>query len=139
MGRMRALRAGVGQGVGVIVVRDEGDVLLGLRRGAHGAGTWSFPGGHRDDGESAECAALRELHEETGLEAANARVVAETLDEFPEGLRYRTQFVRVDWTGGEPVAREPERCARWAWFRWDDAPGPLFLPVESLRATGFQP
>jgi 8-oxo-dGTP diphosphatase len=131
------MRGEVGLGVGVIVVRGD-EVLFGLRRGAHGAGTWSFPGGHVDDGESAEIAALRELHEETGLEAANARVVAETLDEFPEGLLYRTHFVRVEWTGGEPVVREPASCAQWAWFRWDDAPVPLFLPIKSLRATGFR-
>jgi len=129
---------GVEVGVGVIVVRRD-EVLFGLRRGAHGAGTWSFPGGRLEAGESAEAGALRELREETGLEAANACVVAESLDEFPKGLRYRTQFVRVDWTGGEPVAREPALCARWAWFRWDDAPKPLFLPVESLRAMGFRP
>ena len=37
-------------GVGVIVVRAD-EVLFGLRRGAHGGGTWSFPGGHVDDAE----------------------------------------------------------------------------------------
>jgi 8-oxo-dGTP diphosphatase len=125
-------------GVGVIVVRD-GDVLFGLRRGAHGAGTWSFPGGHVDAGESAEAAARRELAEETGLEATNARIVAESVDDFPEGLRYRTHFVQVDWSGGEPVVCEPQCCVQWAWFRWDVAPAPLFLPVASLRASGFRP
>jgi 8-oxo-dGTP diphosphatase len=135
---MDAVREEVAVGVGVIVVRC-GDVLFGLRRGAHGAGTWSFPGGHLTAGERAEAAALRELYEETGLEATNARVVEETLDEFPEGLRYRTQFVRVDVTEGEPALREPDRCARWAWFRWDEAPLPLFLPVQTLRARGFRP
>jgi 8-oxo-dGTP diphosphatase len=125
-------------GVGVIVVRD-GAVLFGLRRGAHGAGSWSFPGGHLGQGESGEACALRELREEAGLEAASPRVVAETCDEFPEGLRYRTLFVCVDWAGGEPVVREPERCERWAWFWWDEPPAPLFLPVVSLRATGFRP
>jgi 8-oxo-dGTP diphosphatase len=40
-------------GVGVIVVRG-GDILFGLRRGAHGADTWSFPGGHLDGDERAE-------------------------------------------------------------------------------------
>jgi 8-oxo-dGTP diphosphatase len=125
-------------GVGVVVVRD-GDVLFGLRCGSHGAGTWSFPGGHLDDGESAEACALRELDEESGVEAANPRLIAETDDVFPEGVRYRTLFVRVDWAGGEPIVREPDACAHWAWFPWDDPPEPLFLPVASLRATGLRP
>lgn len=38
-------------GVAVIVVRD-GRVLLGKRKNAHGAGTWQFPGGHLEYGES---------------------------------------------------------------------------------------
>ena len=125
-------------GVGVIVVRGD-EVLFGLRRGAHGGGTWSFPGGHVDDGESAEACALRELEEETGLRAVNLRHVEESEDVFPEGFRYGTIFVRVDWAGGEPAVREPGACARWSLFRWDDAPEPLFLPVASLRAKGFRP
>jgi 8-oxo-dGTP diphosphatase len=125
-------------GVGVIVVRG-GDILFGLRRGAHGGGTWSFPGGHLDGDEQVEACALRELSEETGLEAVNPRVVAETNDDFPEGLRYRTLFVRVDWRGGEAELREPEACEYRGWFAWDDPPVPLFLPVANLRATGFRP
>jgi hypothetical protein len=63
----------------------------------------------------------------------------EVQDIFPEGSRYRTIFVRVDWAGGEPAVREPDACAQWSWFRWDDPPEPLFLPVASLRATEFRP
>jgi 8-oxo-dGTP diphosphatase len=114
-------------------------VLFGLRRGAHGGGTWSFPGGHVEDGESAEACALRELEEETGLRAVNPRLVADSEDVFPEGLRYRTVFVRVDSVGGNPAVREPEACACWRWFRWDGAPEPLFLPVAGLRAKRFRP
>jgi 8-oxo-dGTP diphosphatase len=125
-------------GVGVIVVRD-GTVLFGLRRGAHGAGSWSFPGGHVDEGERLEATALRELEEETGLRAPNPRGVGESDDIFSQGLRYRTHFVQVDWIGGEPAVREPDSCDRWGWFAWDDAPEPLFLPVASLRAAGFRP
>jgi 8-oxo-dGTP diphosphatase len=125
-------------GVGVIVVRGD-RVLFGLRRGAHGGGTWSFPGGHVDDGERPEASALRELEEETGLRAANPRLVGAGDDLFPEGVRYRTYFVRVDWTGGEPSVREPNACECWSWFSWDDAAAPLFLPVTNLRATGFRP
>jgi MOSC domain-containing protein YiiM/ADP-ribose pyrophosphatase YjhB (NUDIX family) len=125
-------------GVGVIVVRGD-DVLFGLRLGPHGAGSWSFPGGRLDGDESVEACALRELSEEAGVEAINPRLVAETEDDFPEGLRYRTLFVQVDWAGGEPSVREPERCGRWGWFSWADPPQPLFLPVASLRASGFRP
>jgi 8-oxo-dGTP pyrophosphatase MutT (NUDIX family) len=135
-GQAEAKRQSIG--VGVIVVRGNG-VLYGLRRGEHGAGCWSFPGGHLDGDESVEACALRELHEEAGLEAINSRVVAETEDEFPEGRRYRTLFVQVDWTSGEPVVREPDKCLRWSWFAWNDPPRPLFLPVASLRSSGFRP
>jgi 8-oxo-dGTP diphosphatase len=125
-------------GVGVIVVRGE-EVLFGLRRGVHGGGTWSVPGGDVETGESPEAAARRELREETGLEAGEARVVAETNDVFPRGLRYRTFFVRVDGVVGEPVVRELEACEGWRWFPWQALPQPLFLPVANLIATGFQP
>ena len=46
-------------GVGVIVVK-EGKVLLQRRRGAHGEGTWGFPGGHLEFKESWEECAKRE-------------------------------------------------------------------------------
>jgi 8-oxo-dGTP diphosphatase len=124
-------------GVGVIVRGDE--ALFGLRRGAHGSGTWSFPRGHVDDGESAEACALCELEEESGLRAVNPRRVGESEDVFPAGLHYRTIFVRVDCAGGNPAVREPEACERWAWFSWEAAPEPPFLPVAGLRASGIRP
>jgi 8-oxo-dGTP diphosphatase len=124
-------------GVGVIVVRD-GKVLLGRRRGAHGAGTWGFPGGRPSSGERVEQCALRELLEETGLTGSSVRVVAETVDEFSEGVHFRTVFVRVS-ADDEAVVREPDRCEQWCWFSWDDLPQPLFLPVENLQKAGYCP
>jgi len=38
-------------GVGVLIVQNC-RILLGKRKGAHGAGTWSAPGGHLEFGES---------------------------------------------------------------------------------------
>ena len=55
-------------GIGVMIENDEGDVILGLRKGSHGEGEWCFPGGHLDFGETIFEAAKREVKEETGLD-----------------------------------------------------------------------
>ncbi len=126
-------------GVGVIVLR-AGRVLLGLRRGSHGAGSWALPGGHLDFGEGVESCARRELREETGLVAATIRQAPFTVDSFPsEGRHYVTLFVQAFDVTGEPENREPEKCAGWEWFRWDELPEPLFAPLQSLRSLGFTP
>lgn len=126
-------------GVSAIVVRD-GRVLLGCRQGAHGEGTWGFPGGKLDAGETPEATAARELEEETGLRATSVAPIAWTNDVFAgEGLHYVTLHHRVDVEEGEPELREPEKATAWEWFAWDALPARLFLPVETLRATGWRP
>lgn len=51
------------------VVLDQGRALMVRRAKAPDAGLWGFPGGHIEWGEGLSQAALRELHEETGVEA----------------------------------------------------------------------
>ena len=126
------------RGVGVLLFR-EGKVLLGRRLSRHGHGTWSPPGGKTEPGESDEECARRELFEETGLVGAVPRVVAETTDTFPDDEIYLTRFVRMDWVEGEARALEPDVCAAWEWYVWDRLPTPLFLPMASLVASGFDP
>jgi 8-oxo-dGTP pyrophosphatase MutT (NUDIX family) len=67
-----------------IMASPAGDSLLITRR-ARGlrnhAGQWALPGGRRDPGESIEDAALRELHEETGLHL-EAGAVLGLLDDY---------------------------------------------------------
>ena len=56
------------------VVLDDGERILLVRRGrSPSAGEWTLPGGRVEAGESPEAAVVRELREETALEA---RVVA---------------------------------------------------------------
>jgi 8-oxo-dGTP diphosphatase len=126
--------------VGVAVfVLDRGRVLLGKRRGSHGAGSWALPGGHLEWGETVEACARREVLEETGLELADVRNGPFTSDVFPEGKHYVTLFLLARRAGGELVLREPSKCERWDVFAWDALPEPLFLPLATLRATGFDP
>lgn len=51
---------------GAVCVRN-GQLLLVLRGRGAGAGQWSLPGGRVDFGELTADAAVRELHEETGI------------------------------------------------------------------------
>ncbi|HYF65459.1 MAG TPA: NUDIX hydrolase [Herpetosiphonaceae bacterium] len=126
-------------GVSVIICRDR-KVLLGQRQASHGAGSWQFPGGHLEYGEAVEECAIREVAEETGLAVAELRRGPYTNDVFAaEGKHYITLFLVADCPEGEPEAREPEKCAGWAWFGWDELPAPLFLPVQNLLALGWTP
>ena len=126
------------RGVGVLVVRD-GKILMGRRTSSHGHGTWSPPGGKAEPGETDEETARRELVEETGLVGAVPRVVAETVDAFPSGVTWLTRWVVMEWVSGEPQVLEPDEVDSWGWYAWDRLPAPLFLPMASLVATGFDP
>lgn len=118
-------------GVGVVVVRD-GRVMLGKRKGAHGAGDWSFAGGHLELGESVEECAKRELEEESGLIASSVTLGPWTEDVIENDKHYVTLFVIVNAFEGEPQLLEPNKCEGWHWFEWDELPSPLFKPIRSL-------
>ena len=74
----------------------------------HNAGTWQFPGGHLDLGESYFACAERETLEETGLVVRAEKLITVTNDIFdPASKHYITIFVlcrAVD------VNQEPKVC-----------------------------
>ena len=119
-------------GVSAIVIKD-GKVLLGKRKGSHGAGRWAFPGGHLEFGESLEGCLIREVQEETSLSVDHIRFVSVTNDIFTtEQKHYITIFMTCEYASGEVVNRELDKCEQWGWFAWDALPAPLFLPIEHL-------
>ena len=65
------------------------------------AAQWALPGGRTDEGETAEQAALRELHEELGLELTPDSVLGR-LDDYPTRSGYVITPVVV-WGGGDVV------------------------------------
>ena len=126
-------------GVGVIVLKD-GKVPLGKRRGSHGEGSWSLPGGHLEFGESFENCAKREVMEETGMRIRNIRFGTATNDIFEkEDKHYVTLYLLADWESGELKLVEPEKFEKWEWFEWGKFPEPLFLPLKNLLAQKYNP
>ncbi|WP_321495154.1 NUDIX hydrolase [uncultured Desulfobacter sp.] len=126
-------------GVAVIVTRNR-KVLLGKRKGAHGAGSWAFPGGHLEFNESIIDCASREVYEETGLCIKNCRYGTFTNDLFKaHNKHYVTLSVVCDYESGEPEIKEPDKCEEWKWFSWDNLPQPLFLSLRHLLDQDFNP
>lgn len=120
-------------GVGVFIWKD-GFFLMGQRRGAHGAGTWSVPGGHLEFNESWEQCAKREVMEETGLYIKNVHFLAATNDIFKtENKHYITVWVQSDWQAGKPTITEPDKFITQKWCSLKELPTPLFLPWNQLR------
>lgn len=118
-------------GVGVLIFRD-GKLLLGQRKGSHGAGSWAAPGGHLEFGESPASCARREAEEETGLQLDGLQPGAFVSDVFPEANKhYITLFMIAHQVRGEPQNCEPEKCAGWQWFAPEALPHPLFAPLQS--------
>ena len=123
-------------GVGVFIKKDN-KLLLGKRKGSHGAGEWSLPGGHLEFGESFETCCQREVAEETGLIIRNIRPCSFTNDIFPkDGKHYVTLFFTSEYESGELVNAEPEKCEGWEWF--SSPPSPLFKPLERLLVQVYE-
>ena len=124
-------------GVGVMIFRD-GKVLMQKRKGAHGEGTWSFPGGHLEFGESIEECARRECYEEIGIKVRNFKIESFTNDIFEkEDKHYITIFVLCEVESGEPAVKEPDRIEEIGWFEWNNLPENLFVPLKNLVASGY--
>lgn len=126
-------------GIGVIVIKDE-KILLGKRKNSHGAGDWSFPGGHLEFKESWQDCAKREVLEETGITIKNIKFATATNDIFEkENKHYVTIFMKAEYDSGQLQIMEPDKCDEWNWFDWQQLPGPLFVPIQNLLLQNFDP
>ncbi len=112
-------------GVGVMIMRD-GKILLTERKGSHGAGEYSFPGGHLDYMESFEDCARRETLEEAGIEIKNIRFLCLANSTHYAPKHYVEVGMIAEWAKGEPKVMESDRAVEWKWYDLDKLPTPLF-------------
>ena len=96
---------------GVIIVNDHGEVLAFKRAGAS-EGTWQLPQGGIDPGEEAFDCAVRELFEETAIEAASE---LEFIAEHPSWLVYDWPKDKIPKPGKEQYIGQ---CQKWFLFKF---------------------
>jgi ADP-ribose pyrophosphatase YjhB (NUDIX family) len=120
MTSMREYPTGPVVGVGVVVERSDGAMLLVERGAPPLEGYWSVPGGKVELGETTAAAAVREVREETGVEVAVERLLT-VVDRIVPAADGRVQYhyVLIEYlarpTDPAAVARAASdaRQARW--------------------------
>lgn len=105
------------RGASMAVFKD-GKVLLVRRAKPPFVGIWSLPGGMQKEGETPAQAAVREVREETGIEAANhGRLAMHHVSVVDENGAPRTAVeIEVFYgtaTAGMPVAADDADAASW--------------------------
>lgn len=126
-------------GVAILVLKrtDEGTkVLLGKRKGSHGAGVYAFPGGSLEYMETLEQCIYREMAEEVGLQFhfhmdhINFIRVKDLMDYAPK--HFVDMAFKIEWLSGEPLTMEPDKNEGWGWYDINNLPKPLFPTIEEI-------
>jgi ADP-ribose pyrophosphatase YjhB (NUDIX family) len=97
-----------------LIVRKGNKILLEQRGREPFLGTHALPGGHMEYGETIEHTALRELKEETSIDAKLIGILGVFSDpnRDPRGQRVTVVFL-ADWIDGNPVAADDAKSAEW--------------------------
>ncbi|MCC2610086.1 NUDIX domain-containing protein [Neorhizobium petrolearium] len=115
-----------GVGAGLVILRDDGKVLLCRRMKAPEAGFWSIVGGKVDLMELSADAARREAEEESGLRIGKVEFLcaAEEITEADRQHWISMIYVTRDFIG-EPTLMEPDKLSEIGWFDPQNPPQPL--------------
>ncbi len=129
----------MGIGVGVIVLNDKNQLLLGLRNDdpekadseLHLEGTWTMPGGKLEFGETFEEAGIRETKEETNIDVKEVEVISFTNDKNQYAQFVTVGMIAKKYTGS-PKVMEPDEIIDWKWFDLNNLPKKMYFPSEKL-------
>nr|WP_174506751.1 NUDIX domain-containing protein [Acinetobacter sp. Marseille-Q1620] len=126
-------------GVGIMILDDQGQILLGSRIKQDEPQTWCFPGGKIEARESLEASAVRELLEETGLDLSlsidQLQPFVSFIDTFSEQINITTGiFIHLENSSLKQNIKitEPHIFESWQWFPLNQLPQPLFPATEVM-------
>lgn len=116
---------------GILFV-NAGQVFLGRRgEGGDAPGTWAFPAGKIERGESPESAARRETYEEVGVAYRGPlRKLYETTDGF---VAYGAALPRK--FSADDEAPDAAEFTTTGWFKFDELPSPLHPSIIKELST----
>ncbi|MHB1536314.1 MAG: NUDIX hydrolase N-terminal domain-containing protein [Acidimicrobiales bacterium] len=120
--------------VGAVVGNDRGELLL-IQRGD--SGVWLYPTGWADIGYSPSEVAVKEVHEETGIDVEPVRVIAvyDGLRLGARALPFYSLVFHCRAVGGA-LRPHPLECRDAGWFREDALPQPL-AGAQRWQALAF--
>jgi 8-oxo-dGTP pyrophosphatase MutT (NUDIX family) len=122
---VRTARAVSAGGVVLAELRPDAPVALVAHRSVRGTLQWTLPKGAQEEGETVEQTALREVHEETGLEPELVGPL-DTIDYWfvwaPERTRYHkfVHYFLMRAVGGD-FSEHDHEMEDAAWFEPDKA------------------
>jgi 8-oxo-dGTP diphosphatase len=97
----------------VVVIEQEGNVLLGKRRGGYGEGKWGLPQGYVEFDEDFLSAAIREVKEETGLNVEIRSILNVVSNLLSSRLHTLAIVLLAGVVGGELCAADDMERLEW--------------------------
>lgn len=110
------------------VILDDYDRILLLHRNTDRFQHWELPGGKVEPGETAEAAAVRELHEELGVGVRLLKLLGSEEFEDADG-HFRYYWYRAEIRRGDPQVQEDDKFDDVDFMAFED------LPALSLSAN----
>lgn len=112
----------IGLGVGVIIINNEGKILLlertdSIDKDRSTVGMWSTPGGEVEFGETVEDAAVREAKEEIGADVEIIKNIghADQILKNPK-LHWHGVYFLCKIKKGIPMVTEQDKAKKIEWF-----------------------
>ncbi len=123
-------------GVATVVVKD-GKIAIG-KDTRKGDAVFGVPGGHWESGETLKECALREVKEESGIEASNPQLIS-VYDFYrtDKEKSYVTIGMKADYISGEFSDLDDEGRLDWTWYTPEEALKLNLFPADKILIERF--